>query len=75
MIVENRNVRYMKLKELRTILKTKKYSKMVVKKGVEKALTIPQEQLRSEKLKKKDDILPLISIYNPNDTNVFPKVR
>ena len=48
---------------------------MVVEKGIEKALTIPQEQLRSEELKKKDNILPFISTYNPNNPNVFPKVR
>ena len=75
MIVENKNVRYMKIKELKTILKTQKYPKMVVKKGIEKALAIPQKQRRSEKLKKKDDILPFISTYNPNNPNVFPKVR
>ena len=48
---------------------------MVVEKGIEKALTIIQEQIRSEKLKKKDNILPLISTYNPNNPNVFPKVK
>ena len=75
MVVENKIVRYMKLKELRTILKTQIYSKMVVEKGIGKALAILQEQLRSEKLKKKDDILPFISTYDPNNPNVFPKVR
>ena len=35
MIVGNENVRYMKLKELRTTLKTQKYPKMVVEKGIE----------------------------------------
>ena len=65
----------MKLKELRKILKTQKYQKMIVEKGIEKALTIPQVQLKSEKLKKKDNILPFISTYNPNNPNVFPKVR
>ena len=75
MIVENKNVRYMKLKELKTILKTQKYPKMVVEKGIGKALAIPQKQLRSEKLKKKDHILPFISTYNPYNPNVFPKVR
>ena len=75
MIVENKNVRYMKLKELRTILKTQKYPKMVVEKGIEKARAIPQAQLRSEKLKKKDDILPSISTCNPNNPNMFPKSR
>ena len=75
MVAENKIVRYMKLKELRTILKTQIYPKMVVEKGIGKALTILQEQLRSEKLKKKDDILPFISTYDPNNPNVFPKVR
>ena len=75
MIVENKNVRYMKLKELKTMLKTQKYPKMAAEMGIEKALAIPQEQLRSEKLKKKDNILPFISTYNPNNPNVFPKVR
>ena len=75
MIVESKNVRYMKLKELRTILKTEKSPKMVVEKGIEKAPAIPQEQLRSEKLKKKDDILQFISIHNLNNLNLFRKVR
>ena len=75
MIVENENVKYMKFKELRKILKTQKYPKMVVKKGIEKALAIPQEQHTSKKLKNNDDILPFISRYNPNNPNVFPKVR
>ena len=48
---------------------------MVVEKRIEKALSITQEQLRSEKLKNKDDILPFISTYNPNNPNVFQKVR
>ena len=46
-----------------------------IEKRIEKALAIPQEQFRSEKLKKKDDILPFISTYNPNNSNTFPKVR
>ena len=48
MIVENKNVRYLKHKELRTILETQKYLKIVVEKGIEKALAIPQQELRSE---------------------------
>ena len=71
MTVENKNVRYMKLKELRPILKTQKYPQMVVEKRIEKAFAIPQEQHRSEKLKKKDDILPFVSTYNPNNQTCF----
>ena len=57
------------------ILKTQKYPKVVVEKGIEKVLAIPQKQLRSEKLKIKDSILPFVSTYNPNDSRVFPEVR
>ena len=39
-----------------------------------KALAIHEKQLRSDKLKKKDDILLFISTYNPNNPNVFPKL-
>ena len=70
-----KKVRYIQLKELRTVLKTQKYPKIIVEKGIEKALAIPQEQLRSEKLKRKDNILPFISTYNPNNLIMFPKVR
>ena len=59
MIVENENIRSMKLKELWAILKTQQYQEMVV----EMILVIPQEQLRSEKLKNNDDFLPFISTY------------
>ena len=65
----------MNVKELRTILKTLKYPEMVVEKGIEKALAIPQDQLRSEKVKNNDDILPFISTHNSNNSNVFPRVR
>ena len=75
MIVENKNVRYMKLKELRTILKSQKYPKMFVTERIEKALAISQEQLTSEKLKSRVSILPFISTYNPNNSNMFPKIR
>ena len=42
MIVVNENVRYKKLKELRTILKIPKYPKMVAEKGIEKTLNSPE---------------------------------
>ena len=47
---------------------------MVVEKGIERALAIHLEQLRSEKLKN-NSILSFISTCNPNNPNVFPKVR
>ena len=46
---------------------------MVVENGIEKALAIPQEQLRSNKLKNEDDILTFISTYNSNHQTCFQK--
>ena len=74
MVVEIKNVRYMKLKELKTILKIQKYPDMIVEKGIEKALAVLQKQLKSENLKKYNNILPFISTYNPKNSKVFPKV-
>ena len=73
MIVENKTVRHLKLKELRTILKPQKYPKLVIEKGIEKDLAIRQEQLRTEKLKNIDNILPFGSKFNLIILNCFQK--
>ena len=65
----------MKVKELRTILKTQRYPKIIAEKRIEEALAVPQEQLRSKKLKNNNDILSFISICNPNSSNLFPKEK
>ena len=65
----------MKLKELRTILKTQKYPQWVTEKGIENTLSIPQEEFRNEKLKNSKDVLLFASTYNPNNSNVLPKVK
>lgn len=42
-------------------MKSQKYPKIIVKKGIEKTLAIPQMQLRSEKFKNNGDVLPFTS--------------
>ena len=48
---------------------------MIVEKTIEKALAIPKEQLRNEKLNTNDDIFSFISTSYLSNSNVFPKVR
>ena len=49
---------------------------MVIKKGIEKVLAIPQEQLASGILRNSNNIsINIYIIYNPNDSNVLQKVR
>ena len=51
----------MKVKELRIILKTQRYPKIIAEKRIEEALAMPQEQLKCEQFKNKDDVLSSIS--------------
>ena len=44
---------------------------MIVEKEIEKAVAIPQEQIRSEKLQNVDNILPFISTHNHTNLTVF----
>ena len=80
------NVRHMKFKEQGTILKTQKEKTITTKKKnkkkqvfiekrIEKAFAFPQEQLKIEKLKNNDEILPFVSTYNHNNSNLLPKLR
>ena len=62
--VENKNVRRMRLKELRAILKNQKYPKMLLKRELKKLSQLPRSNLEVKK-----------STYNPNNPKVFPKVR
>lgn len=59
----------MKLQEHIIILKTKKYPKLIVEKGIEKGLAVPWEQLSSEKWKTTifHHSYLFTSTYNPNN--------
>ena len=48
---------------------------MVIEKGIKKALAIPMEQLRNEKLKNNADILPFVTTYNLINSKAFLKLR
>ena len=48
---------------------------MFIEKRIEKAFAFPQEQLKIEKLKNNDEILPFVSTYNHNNSNLLPKLR
>ena len=48
---------------------------MFIEKRIEKAFAFPQEQLKIEKLKNNEEILPFVSTYNHNNSNLLPKLR
>ena len=64
MIAEKDSLKEIKLKELETILLDQQYP--------EKALKIPQNELRNVKEQEKKKILPFISTFNPNNPKALP---
>ena len=75
MISEKDSLKEIKLKELETLLLEHHYSERIIKAGIEKALKIPQNELRKVKEQEKKKILPFISTFNPNKTKGLPGVK
>ena len=67
MIAEKDSLKEIKLKELETILLDQQYP--------EKALKIPQNELRNVKEQEKKKILPFISTFNPNNPKALPIIK
>ena len=72
MIVEKDSLKEIKLKELETLLLEQHYPERIIKAGINKALKMPQNELRNVKEQGKKKILPFISIFNPNNPKALP---
>lgn len=76
MIVENQDIRKMRLHDLKQILLRKQYPAEIIDYGVSKALTLTKEELRRvEEQATENNLLCLVTIYNPNNPQVFQLVR
>ena len=77
MIIENREKREQSLQELKYILLSKKYPENVINIGIEKALAQTPQELRVVKEKGNNDnnLLCLVTTYNPNNPAVFQLIR
>ena len=77
MIIENQEKREQRLQELKYILLSKKYPENVINIGIEKALAQTPQELRVVKEKGNNDnnLLCLVTTYNPNNPAVFQLIR
>ena len=77
MIIENREKREQRLQELKYILLSKKYPENVINIEIEKALAQTPQELRVVKEKGNNDnnLLCLVTTYNPNNPAVFQLIR
>ena len=60
------------MKELETLLLEQHYPERITKAGINKVLTLPQNQLRNVREQAKKKILPFISTFNPNNHKALP---
>ena len=75
MISEKDSLKEIKLKELETLLLEQHYPERIIKAGINKALKIPQNELRNVKEQEKKKILPFISTFNPNNPKALPGIK
>ena len=76
MIVENQDIRKRRLYDLKQILLRKQYPAEIIDYGVNKALTQTTEELRRVREKAtENNLLCLVTTYNPNNPQVFQLVR
>ena len=76
MIVENQDIRKTRLDDLKQILLRKQYPAEIIDYGVNKALALTTEELRRVREQTtENNLLCLVTTYNPNNPQVFQLVR
>ena len=68
-IVENNKTKIKHLESLKMNLTKYQYPKQLIERGINKALSIPLEELRSPKTISTEKSIPFITTFNPNNPN------
>ena len=73
-IVENTEAKMKHLQNLKINLSNYQYPKQLTEFGINKALSIPLQELRTPKTISNENSLPFITTYNPNNPNVYEMI-
>ena len=73
--MENQQQKLRHLSELKEKLKKYDYPVNIITNGIKKSLEIPQNEFRKAKEKQRNEILPLISTFNPNNPPVYNTIK
>ena len=73
-IVENAEAKMKHLENLKMNLSKYQYPKQLTGVGINKALSIPLQELPTPKTISNDNSLPFITSYNPNNPNVYEMI-
>ena len=74
-IAENNAEELKNLENLKTNLSKYHYPDSLTKQGFQKALSIPQNDLRKPKKPSKENILPFITTFNTNNPNIYSTIK
>ena len=74
-IAENNAEKLKNLENLKTNLSKYHYPDSLIKQGFQKALSIPQRNLRKPKKPSNENILLFITAFNPNNPNIYGTVK
>ena len=70
-IVSDQDTQQRRLSELRISLQKRNFPDTIITEGFKKATSLPRNLLLTTREKKAEDILPYVSTYNPNNTEMF----
>ena len=73
-IVENTEAKMKHLENRKMNLSKYQYPKQLTEFGINKALSIPLQELRTPKKISNDNSLPFVTTYNPNNPNVYEMI-
>ena len=62
------------MQELETFLRKKNHPGKIVEKGLQKAMSLDKNLLRTVAIKDKENIVPYVSTYNPRDPEIFKPI-
>ena len=74
-IAENNVEKLKNLENLKANLSKYHYPDLLIKQGLQKALSIPQKDLRKSKWPSNENILPFITTFNPNNPNIYSTIK
>ena len=74
-IVENEEKKKHRLTELKKILENQSYPENSINIGFNKALNIPQSDLRKPKTRPDNNNLTFVTTHNTNNKNILPLIR
>ena len=74
-VAENSEVGKKSLDELQKVLYFQEYPQNLIQEAIQKATSIPIENLRASKAKTDSNNLAFVTTFNPNNKSIFPLIQ